>query len=270
MNIKLAAYIDEVCDDPDKSCELLVSKNINNICLRRAWCRNIYNMPDNAIGILNDILLKHKMTPILLHTDIGCVEPDKLITEESKLVRAMHICKYLKCRSLRVGLGLSSNKENASECVLQWVTTISALSISYDLSILLEPDINCYYRQAAPIAILLNKFKRLRLLYDPALLVMQAKTDNFVKFWSLLKSKVSFIDIHDFKTGNSAKPAGYGDAQLDLLVADALSYNFPGWFCLEPGLGSRYGDIITKEKTFLCAFDAFESLLQRIQLPKIL
>jgi sugar phosphate isomerase/epimerase len=286
MSVKLAAYTDEIFDDPDKAGELLASKKITNVCLRRGWCRDIYNMPDNAISILDGILKKHGLTPILLHTEIGCVNPNQLALEEPKLIRAMQICKYLQCKAIRIGLGTSSkpttevssisqitprfNPSPDIESIHKWLSTASGLSISYDVQLLFEPETNSYYNQAAAIAILLNKFRRLNLLFDPALLVMRAKTNPFVKFWSLLKSRTTFVDIHDFKTGDAAKPAGFGDAQLDVLVADALASNFSGWFCLEPGLGRRYGDATTKDKTFLRALDAFEALLQRIQLPKIL
>jgi len=269
MNIRLAAYLDEIDDDPDKAGQLLTSKHIQGVCIRRAWCRDISSMPDNAIGILSTILTKHQLIPVLLHTEIGCVSPEKLIDEEPKLIRAMQICKFLKCKSLRIGFGQSTTS-NAIEQINRWLTTSSSLSISYDLSLILEPTFDCYHNQPASIAILFNKFKRINLLYDPALLIARSKINPFIKFWSLLKSRVSFIDIHDFKTGNSAKPAGYGDAQLDILIADAIACNFSGWFCLEPNLGRRYGNFTTKKDTFLYAFDAFEALLQRIQLPKIL
>jgi len=269
VNVKLAAYTDEVFDDPDKACELLATKNISGVCLRRGWCRDIYNMPDNAISILGDILSKHNLLPVLLHTAIGCVDPEKLPAEEPKLVRAMQICKYLKCKAIRIGFGtLKVNYDK--EYVQRWIASASSLSISYDMALLFEPESNSTYYNAAAIAILLNKYKRINLIYDPALLVMQSRINPFVKFWSLLKSRVSFIDIHDFKSGDSAKPAGFGDAQLDITTADALASKFNGWFCLEPGLGNRYGSATTREKTFLCAFDAFEALLQRTQLPKIL
>ena len=269
MNVKLAVYTDEIFDDPDKAGELLASKKITGVCLRRGWCRDIYNMPDNAISILDGILHKHNLTPVLLHTEIGCINPNQLAAEEPKLVRAMQICKYLKCKAVRIGVGTMSDKDD-NELIQKWLSTASGLSISYDIQLLFEPETNSSYNQAAAIAILLNKFRRLNLLFDPALLVMRAKTNPFVKFWSLLKSRITFIDVHDFKTGDATKPAGFGDAQLDVIVADALASNFSGWFCLEPGLGRRYGDATTKDKTFLRAFDAFEALLQRIQLPKIL
>lgn len=267
MSVKLAVYTDEVFDDPDKACELLATKKVDGVCLRRGWCRDIYNMPDNAISILGGILNKHALAPILLHTEIGCISPSQLAAEEPKLVRAMQIRKYLKCKATRIGIGTISAKDD-NELIQRWLPTASGLSISYDVQLLFEPETNSYYNQAAAIAILLNKSRRLNLLFDPALLVMRAKTNPFVKFWSLLKSRITFVDIHDFKTGDSAKPAGFGDAQLDVLVADALASNFSGWFCLEPGLGRRYGDATTKDQTFLRAFDAFETLLQRISYQK--
>jgi hypothetical protein len=270
MSVKLAAYMDEVFDDPDKAGWLLISKKITNVCLRRAWCRDISSMPDNAIGILDNTLTKYGLSPVMLSTDIGCVDPEKLAAEEQKFIRALQICKFLKCKAIRVGLGTTSTNKNASEYVQKWLSLTSKLSISYDMLLLFEPESTSYYNQPASIAVFLSKFRRWQLLLDPALLVIRSKINPFVKYWSLLKSRTSFIDIHDFKSGNSAKPAGLGDAQLDILIADALVNNFTGWFCLEPGLGRRYGDAMTKDKTFLCALDAFQALLQRVQLPKIL
>jgi sugar phosphate isomerase/epimerase len=271
MNVKLAAYTDEIFDDPDKAGELLVSKGIINVCLRRAWCRDISTMPDNALSILNDILIKRNLQPVLLHTDIGCVEPLKLLSEETKITRAFQICKFLKCKALRVGLGIAAkDAKEQPDIVQKWLSIISALSISYDVALLFEPELNSYYSHPASIAVVLNKHRRINLLFDPAMLVLRSKTNPFVKFWSLLKSRVSFIDIHDFKSRDSARPAGVGDAQLDAIVSDALASDFKGWFCIEPGLGKRYGDATTKDKTFLRALEAFESLVKRMQLPKVL
>jgi sugar phosphate isomerase/epimerase len=269
-SIKLAAYLDEASDDPAKSGEILMSKNISGVCLRRAWCRDINGMPDSALGTLSSILSQYKLSPVLLHTDIGCVLPEKLTEETPRLTRALQICKFLKCKSLRIGIGLASSSTEASEMVYRWLNTVTTLSISYDVSLLFEPDYTSYINTAGGIAVFLNKRRRFNLLYDPAVLVMRVKINPFVEFWSLLKSRINFIDVHDHKSGDSARPAGYGDAQLDLTIADAIASKFSGWFCLEPGLGRRYGDITNKEKTFLYSLDAFHSLLQRIQLPKIL
>jgi hypothetical protein len=269
MNIKLAAYLDEAGDDPAKSCEVLVSKNISGVCLRRAWCRDISSMPDNALGILDSTLSQHKLISVLMCTEIGCVPLEKLAEEEVRLTRAMQVCKYLKCKSIRIGLGLPSTS-GTNYHFERWIATAMAFSVSYDISLLFEPDYDSHVSQPAAVAIFLNKHRRFSLLYDPAVLIMRTRIDPFVKFWSLLKSRVSFIDIHDYKIGDAAKPAGYGNGQLDLTVSDAIASKFSGWFCLEPGLGKRYGDISGKEKTFLHAYDSFESLLQRTQLPKIL
>ena len=120
------------------------------------------------------------------------------------------------------------------------------------------------------MALLLSRFKRIKLVYDPAQLVAQRKLDPFVKYWSLLKSSVAYIDVHDYQSGGSAKVAGYGDAQLDLTISDALATNFNGWYCIEPGLGKRHGTAQSKEDVFLRALTAFRELLTRTSMQKVL
>lgn len=272
--MKLAVYLDEAHDDPDKSGAIFSSNNINHVCLRRAWCRHISDMPDNAIAILESVLKKHNLIPIMLHTDIGCVKPYDLSKEKQRLVRALQICKYLNCKSIRLGLCAqpSAKQHTLTENTMAWAATISQLSIDYNLLPIIETDQNSigFCDDPAAIMLFLNKFRRFSLLYDPGLLVSRIKCNPYIKFWSLLKPRIGFFDIHDVKNKDSSKPAGMGDAQLDITMSDALSCKFNGWFCLEPGLGARHGSATTKEKTFLCALDAFKSLLQRIQLPKIL
>ena len=268
--LKLAAYLDEASDDPAKACEILESEQIKHICLRRAWCRDIFSMQDSACSTLADTLKQHGLTPILLHTKAGDVPASELQSQIPIIKRSLMLCAYFKCQAMSISLGRTVKSDRVGDDITAWITTVGQLCLAANVLPVYEIDPACHVFDAAHVALTLSKFKRLRLIYDPGLIISQRKLDPFVKYWSLLKDSVMYIDIHDHKNGESPRLAGYGDAQLDLTISDAMATNFGGWYCLEPNLGRRLGTIQTRELVFQCALKAFRALMDKIEMRKAL
>ena len=267
--VKLACYSDEVSDDPAKACALLVSENIEQVVLRNAWCRPINTMSDSACGTLDDILKQHKLSPVLLHTTIGDVPTSELVMQISLLKRALLVCAYFKCKAIAISLGRTIKSDKVNEQITSWLTTVTRMCLTSNILPVYEIAPTCHVFDPTALAIVLSKFRRLKLIYDPAQLVAQRKLDPFIKYWSLLKSSVAYLDIHDYRSGEAAKPAGYGDGQLDITISDAISSNFNGIYCLEPGLGKRYNTLQTKEEVFVHALKACRELFARTDVRKI-
>jgi hypothetical protein len=104
----------------------------------------------------------------------------------------------------------------------------------------------------------LNLYKRWKLLYDPAQIIIRQNCDPFVKYWTLLKSYVAAVDIHDYKIGHGHKPVGYGDTKMKITLEDSASMNL--WYFLEPALGRKLGQYTTKLDTFKVAHEALVSI----------
>jgi hypothetical protein len=268
--LKFAAYLDEADDDPLEACKVLVAHNIKHVCLRRAWCRDIATMPDTACASLLEILKAHKITPILLVSTIGEVPVGQLVEEQPKLERALLVCNYFKCPAIRLAVGQITKDSRSTELVERWTQLILKSSLATNVVPTVELSPDSVIIEPAAAAIFLKNHRRFNLLYDPAVLIMQRSINPFVKYWSLLRTRVSHLDIHDYKIGGTTKLAGSGDAQIDLTIADALSTKFGGWYCLESGLGRRFGDIQGKARVFECALNAFQTVLLRVDAPKIL
>jgi hypothetical protein len=101
-------------------------------------------------------------------------------------------------------------------------------------------------------------------LFDPGILAAGRLCQPYVEYWPLVKKKARAVDIHDFKTGDSGRPPGHGDGQLDLLMSDVIQNGYHGQLCFEAGVGRRYGNIIGKKKSFAYCLKCLSGLLHRI------
>jgi len=223
------------------------------------------DMADTACVRLSEILAAHKIKPILLITDIGENCPlDTMGGQFVKLEQTLHICNFFKCNAIKVCLGSLVNERHDMKLLNAWMADVATMCLEADVVPTIELSWNLPVSEPAAIATLLKQHKRWSIIYDPAALVMHKRIDPFTKYWSLLKSRVSHIDIHDFQIGKSPRPPGHGDAKLDLTISDATNSNFNGWYCLEPGMGRRYGSIITKQGVFLNALQVCDRLFNRL------
>jgi sugar phosphate isomerase/epimerase len=264
--LKIAAYLDEPDDDPAHAGQVLVDLNINHVCLRRAWRRNIDSMPDQACELLKSTLDDHKLQPLILLSSVGDVEHDRLLSTQNIdfLTRCLDICTFFGCKGLCVGLGKSPATGNWIDKITQWMKVVDDKALESNIQPLFEVSHQSAINEPAIIVQLMVKHKRWRLIYDPANLVMLRMVNPYLKYWSLLKNMVSYFDIHDHKTGDSARPPGHGDCGLDLTINDTLVSGYKGWYCMEPGLGRRYGDKLSRRETFEYAFQTFHQLVSRV------
>lgn len=261
---KLAVYLDEIDDDPAKAAKVAVEMGITKVCLRTAWSREVAQLGDDACAILSNILATNNLSTVLLYSSAGEVAPSEFGSCTDQLNRAIAICHYFKCKSLRVGYGKSAKVDKLINYVDNWCSQVTDRCLASDILPLLEITPDSPIQEPAAISTLLNRHKRIRLIYDPAMLVATRKIEPFTRYWSLLKHKVAFFDIHDYRSGEAPKPPGHGDGQLDLTLSDAILSKFSGWYTLEPGLGRRHGSRMTTQSTFAYAMTTLEAILKRI------
>ncbi len=267
--LKFAAYLEEANDDPIKSCQKIAAAGINAVCLRRIWSTNVCFLTDEAVSILKESLDSNELKVALVCSSIGNVVATSLDPELEHIDRAIQICQFLGAKALRLSIGETVKSDKALSATERWMEAVSDITMKSDIMPVFELRHNYSINTPAGFAALLQKFPRWSAVYDPAALIIHRNLDPFTKYWSLLKNRVSHVDLHDYKIGDGPRPPGHGDAKLDLLLSDAVSSGYNGWYCLEPGLGRRYGEIITKDNTFEHALKSFKALLERIDIGSI-
>jgi sugar phosphate isomerase/epimerase len=265
-NLKLAVYLDQAAEDPHKAIKVISEAGIKHAVLRRAWSKNITDAGDDICASIKASLLEHDMKPILLCTDLGYCPSDQLLRLEQDAIDAVNLCQYYGCRHIRFGIGQKSTDQRAHIVQEAWMKLIDRICMEANIAPCLEISYKFVVSKPAEIASILHKYKRLRIIYDPAILVQTKKIDPYTRYWSLVKNRVSHIDVRDHKTGHAPVLAGQGDAKLDLTLSDASLSDYDGWCCLEPGLGRKIGDVSGLDNVFNLALSAYKQLLNRLDL----
>lgn len=263
LPVKLAAYLDEAGEDPRISCASLKATQISYVALRHVWSSNVCLASDQACQLLKGILKEHDLTVVMIASELGQVSvTDLMKIPKSTIDRTFDIASYYGASHVRVFAGLANDAQNndIEPLLREWLSLITERAISANVIPLLEVTHGAAIYKPVDIAQWMSKFKRWKLLYDPAQLIIKQTQDPFIRYWTLLKQYVGMIDVHDFKIGHGHKPAGYGDAKLQITLDDASKFNFNGWYILEPALGRKHGGATTRTETFRTALDAFEAL----------
>ncbi len=257
--LKLASYLDEAGDDPASSCSNLVKFKIPYVALRHTWSSNVGSLTDDACQTLRKTLKDHELSPILLAAEVGGAIPSaSLMNQQSALNRAFDLAQYFKTPLLRVGVGtFDKYGENA---IKEWMQLVQEKAISANIVPVLEVTHGCSLFNPIELVTALSKYRRWKILYDPAQFIIKQVLDPFIKYWTLIKPYVVGIDVHDYKIGHGHKPVGYGDTKMVATLNDAVSSLPDCWFFMEPALGRKYGQALTKVDVFKLGLDALEAL----------
>lgn len=258
--MKLAAYLDEVSDDVATACSILNELSINAVCLRNAWTHRIDKLNDDALQIIKDNLSKYNIKVVLLCSSIT------QNTTDSDLTRAINVCKFFNCNYIKLHLDQVSKSDKAFKNLELWMSSISDRTIKDDIRPVFELTHSFPIDSPSAVSLLLSKSKRWGVVFDPAVLIMKCKMNPYTTYWSLFNKNITHIDIHDYKIGHSAQPAGCGDAKLDIILSDSINNKYQGWYCLEPGLTRRYMNITSFGDIFKLNFGHFKKLVDRVSL----
>lgn len=257
--LKLAAYLDEAGEDPKTGCATLKSVKIPYIALRHVWASNICNASDQSCQTLKKLFRSHDLTVIMIASELGQVPANELPKIKKEAIdRVFDIASYFGASYIRIYAGDIS--PDSDKYVKDWLALITERSISANVTPLLEVSSGSSIYKPVDIVQWFSKFRRWKLLYDPAQLILKQSQDPFVKYWTLLKQYVGAIDIHDYKIGHGHKPVGFGDTKIQATLNDANASNFTGWHFLEPALGRKHGSALTRTDTFKTALGALEAL----------
>lgn len=262
-HLKVAAYLEDAGEDPLSACKTLREVGIPNAIIRHVWTSNIKDLPDNGCAKLKKILSDYKITPVALYSTIGDTPANQLpsITAES-LDRTFNLAAYFGVPMLGLTCGLQTT-ERVDTQITDWLAEIQQRSLVANLLPLIEITSKSHLSIAAEVITTLIKFSRVKLLYDPAQLIIRQNVDPFVKHWTLWKQHVGAIDVRDYKIGRGYKPVGFGDTHIVRTIQDAIRSRYTGWYFFEPSLGRRHGTAQTKGEVFKSAFATFRSAIDQ-------
>lgn len=255
---KTAVYLDELHDDAIKASDLLKDQAIRYAVLRNVWGpTNICNATNDACKALRDRLDVNQQTTIAICSNLG-VKPieDLHKTPDDDIHHALHIAAYFKSPYVRIGVGTGKYNHDA---VSAWMDRITGKCIDYNVAPIYEPTNESALIEPIDIISHLKQYKRWKLQYDPAQLILKKRFDPFVKYWMPLNKYVLAIDVRDFKMGQGFKPPGLGDAMIINTIKSAAANSYNGWLFLEPSLGRRYASAVSKVETFKLAMTALQS-----------
>mgnify|MGYP006274583399 CR=1 FL=1 len=256
--IKFATYLDEAGDEPASACINAKAMGFNYVVLRHLWSSNVASLNDTACQSIMKLLKDNELTPIMLASEIGQVPASTLMSHKSAIDRLFDLAFFFKVPMVRVFVG---DYENKSELIVKnWMAYVQEKAILSGITPVLEVTHGSSLFNPITLVQTLSSFKRWKLLYDPAQFIIKQAQDPFVRFWTLIKSYVSCLDIHDFKIGHGHKPPGYGDTKLVPTLNDALATLPECWYLMEPALGRKYGPALTKLDVFKLALDSLDAL----------
>jgi len=260
--LKLAAYLDEAGEDPERGCKSLNEANIFYTALRHTWTGNICGISDTGHQRLAKIIGDHDITVIMIASELGKVDSQQLARiGDEQIDKVVNICQYYRAPMLRVFVG-EENKNVPPKAIYTWMQRVGERCLHNGITPLLEIVPKSQVHHPPEIAQLLADNKHWKLLYDPVSLILKQNIDPFIRYWTLLKHNVAAIDIRDMKVGKGFKPPGFGDSRIGMTIADALRDRFQGWFIMEPSLGRRHGSAITKSDTFKYALEGLDHILR--------
>lgn len=260
-NLKVAAYLEDAGEDPASACKAIKDAGINYVIIRHVWTSNIKDLSDSGCVKLRKIMSDNGVAPAAILSTIGDIPASDLPKIDDRAVdRTFNLAKYFGVPMIGLTCGLKTASQ-ADKQIDQWLYRITNHATSLNISCLIETTTKSHVHAASELAMLMTKHKMVKLIYDPAQLIIRQNVDPFVKYWTLLKQYVRAIDVRDYKIGRGFKPAGHGDTHIVRTVLDAINSNYNGWFFFEPSLGRKHGTAHSKSDVFRMAFTAFKDAL---------
>ena len=261
--LRLAAYIDEAHDDPIEAISILKKCGINYAALRTAWNTQIHLLNDTLLASLRNDLNRIGLTPILLYSDLGDVGSSLLpIISDRDIERIMQVASYFRINLVRFGIGVQEKHNNSvgikddSNNLEHWFKRIQDIAMKYSVVPLAE------VRNGDLQTERLKRYKKWKLIFDPASFVMSSSVDVYDKYYHNIKHNISALEIHDYKTGYGHKPVGFGSAQIKKIIEDCEDRNYDGWYILKHSLGRKYSSYKARHEVFEMAKQALDTVLE--------
>lgn len=187
----LGIYSDIIEELPNSN-----KNRINFIVLRRYGGRKIENVPDSVHQNLLKKYAKFNFLSICTDTE------DKV-----KFDWVVNLAHYYKVKYIKI---------NCSS--IDWINyTINKCHSNFEIIVEPNPDSFIY----TSIDIITKLPRETKIIYDPVQYIIRQSQNPYIKQWPLIKNRVAYIDIRDYKIGIGKSAIGDGDAKLKETIADA-------------------------------------------------
>jgi len=238
VSYKIAAYLEEAGDDVDACLSTLGKVGIGTIILR-----NLYG--GNICDTASDDTLKNikKRTNNLNIYAVSCKYNPK-----SDLVKYFNISEFFGSSHIIIDC-------DDKDFLLSNIDKISELSYDYNKGVLIETK---SFLSTFDLIGITRDHKKINILYDPVQIILNRRVDHFEKYWVLLKSRISAVDVRDCKIGRGFLPIGLGDVAVGKLLKDCDKDKL---LIMEPNLGRRFRDLKSRSETFLLSYDNLISII---------
>lgn len=239
-DLKLSVYLDEVGPDPEKACPIIVNNNITSVVLRNFYgTNNICDCTSDVQKYIKSVLKLHNLAVIAVYSKLGnCPYSDLKNISEEEIQSCFSVAQYFGAKYLIVGIGSGISPQ--TRACDDWCARLSHASIRNNIKILVEIGYDSHIRETSMILDALSRHKRLKLLYDPSLLITKHKCNPYDKYWKYLFPIIGAVDIRDFQVGRGPRPLGMGDAKLKDTMSDLNNSQNDIQIFLEPNLDCKY------------------------------
>lgn len=264
FKLKVAVYLDQLSNDPFRACEIASQIGLTHVCLRRVWSTNICKADRNSdFGTftkdLADKLKSLSLEVALISSDLGKSSAEQITRELDHIPWAIQVCKLFNCNYLGLMCGRRSNHPSTMSSVDSWMSMISDLTLSANIVPTAFLGHGTVFNEPVDISGFLRKYKRWKVIYDPAALVLLDNVDPFKKFWSLFRNRISHLSLRDGKPGSSKIAPGRGKSQLERTISDCVLSQYTDWVCLDAG-----ENILRPDDNVTVAFSQYLAALEPI------
>lgn len=262
FKLKIAVYLDQLSNDPLQACDLAAKLGVTHVCLRRLWSTNICKGGPEFTQFRQDLagkLRELNLGVALISSDLGKSPVEQVTRELDNVPWALQVCKQFNCGNLGVLCGRRTNHPNAMAAVDGWMSMISDLTLAANVVPSAFLGHGTVFNEPVDIAGFLRKYKRWKVIYDPAALVLLSDVDPFKKFWSLFRNRISHFSLHDGKPGSSKIAPGRGKSQLEQTITDCVISQYTDWVCLDAG-----DTILRPDDNVTASFSQYLSALELV------
>jgi len=246
--LNLSVCVDEYDDEVIQSIKGLRSLKFNSYSILNINGRLLSDITNTTLDSIKSNLSGVELHCVALNIGYRESPTDKILDAQ------FSIANYFKSKTVLFGLNRLYFKNE--EMVKNYFDMIVEKSVSFALVPMLDVSADCYFNEPDSLIRIMERYKKLRILYDPCRFMERSNTRPYHKWWKTIQPLVNAVVLRDYKTGYGFYPIGQGDCNL---VETAKEFIESGGknLIFRPSLGRRYGNSVGKKQTFELALDCY-------------
>ena len=245
-NFTISAFGDEIDDDLATQLTVLRELQIGYLELRGAWGKNVLRFTDEEAKAVRTLCDSQGIGVSAIGSPIGkSALADPIEQEIANLERIIAIGRIVGTQRIRVFSfyppDSSSNghyDQHVAE-VIDRLQQLAKVAGNAGCELLLENEKGIVGDTLARCHALLTGVNHgaLTFAWDPANFIQVGEERVTARGWPRLGNRIGYVHIKDaLLTSGEVRPAGEGDGQIDLLLAQLRDRGYQGFLALEPHL----------------------------------